>query len=47
VLIGGDKALRLVEPVGEAPDTVDLDLAVLRIQGLGSLAMQRDSSLSG
>jgi hypothetical protein len=33
VLTGADKALRLVEPVGEAPDTVDLDQAALRIQG--------------
>jgi hypothetical protein len=33
VLTGDDKALLLVEPVGEAPDTVDLDQAVLRIQG--------------
>jgi hypothetical protein len=33
VLTGDDKALRLAEPVEEAPDTVDLDQAVLRIQG--------------
>jgi hypothetical protein len=30
---GDDQALRLVEPLRQAPDTVDLDQAVLRIQG--------------
>jgi len=43
---GDDQALRLVQPLGQTPHTVDVNQAVLWIQVGWSLAMQRDSSLS-